>query len=328
MRSPDRGSVVWPLQTALLVLAALYALWFHLTLPGKLPAEEDYAQVARHLGEHARDGDAVLLFPWWAERARLFVPRNVPVVGYVGSDADPLLRHPRVWVLAQPRLPRAKTGQFEAAFLPQRRKLGETMQFGTLELTLYENGRHRRPLWSAGEAVARGAGRVYLERADGRRSDCTRAGDGWRCPGGGHLYVRTEWHEVFYEPRRCVYAHAPGGDVKLTMEFEDVPAHADELLLEAGIIWEHAVKRQGITPTFVRLDRAGAAQPLIELELPPGVEGFQRGRFEDLNGSSVTGPLRVTVQSQNADSRQVCLDLSAFGERTGDGDAAAAGAPK
>lgn len=316
MRSPDRGTAVWPLQTALLVAAALYALFFHLTLPSKLPEEDAYPRLVQHLGEHARPGDVVLLFPWWTERARLFVPEHLPVVGYVGSDADPLVRHPRIWVIAQPDLPRADVAGFEDAFLPQRTRVDEPLRFGGLELSLYENGRHREVLWSASDAVEQGAARVFIERADGRRTECRRSGDAWRCPGGGHMYVRTEWHEVFYEPRRCVYAHPPGGDARLVIDFEGVPSGGEELLLEAGILWEHAVKRAGITSTFVRLEPgAPSSDASAEVELAPGREGFVNARLAPMTDPA-PGGLRLSLRAQNADARQVCLEVTAF-----DGDA-------
>lgn len=105
MRSPSVPRALPLLELGGLLLVALLSLLFHLRLPGRLPSEGDYRAVAERLKAEARPGDAVLLFPWWAERARLFVPPEVPVYGYLGSDKDDLAAHSRIWVLGQPELP-------------------------------------------------------------------------------------------------------------------------------------------------------------------------------------------------------------------------------
>ena len=69
-------------------------------------AEIDYQAVAAVLESEGKPGDVVLLHPWWTERARIYVPERVPVVGYQGSESDPLELHPRIWVLSQPRMDR------------------------------------------------------------------------------------------------------------------------------------------------------------------------------------------------------------------------------
>ena len=106
MPSPESRLVryVWPVQLLLLVVAGVVALLFHLREPARSPAERDYLDAARYIQENARPGDVVLLFPWWSERARLYVPEEIPVVGHLNSDRDDLMRYPRIWVLAQPEL--------------------------------------------------------------------------------------------------------------------------------------------------------------------------------------------------------------------------------
>ncbi len=107
----------WPLvEGGILAAVAVGCLAFQLWLPSTHVAEADYAAVAQVLEREAQPGDAVLLAPWWTERARIFVPARVPVTGYQGSDGDDLERAPRVWVLSQPGLPRAGMDAFWAAF--------------------------------------------------------------------------------------------------------------------------------------------------------------------------------------------------------------------
>jgi hypothetical protein len=314
--SPPRAlRFTWPLQLLLLVVAAVFALLFHLSLPARFPGEDHYRAAALHLEQHALPGDAVLLFPWWTERARLFLPEGLPVIGYLDSDKADLARYGRIWVLGQPSLPRAAPEVFEQRFLPGRTRLSQTFTFGPLELTLYQNERARPVLFTAPEAVHRGeAVEVYVEDL-GQRVDCPRRGDTYRCPGAPAVYVRRQWHEVFYQPRRCVYMHPPGGNARLVAEFGSVPS-GDRLLLEAGVIWEHAVKKDPrVTTTYVRLENAATGALLAEIALPPGLEDFQRA---DIRGEQLPRevPLRVSVQSQTAEYRDICVDLTVFGARS------------
>lgn len=295
MRSPDARWV----ELGALTLAALFALVFHLTLPSRLPSEEDHRAAAAHLTANAAEGDVLLLSPWWTERARLYAPASLPVVGYLGSDADPLADHRRIWVLAQPDLPRAARDDFERAFLPGREAIGEASRFGPLELRLYENGRYRPARWRATEALD--SAQVFLETPDGARRDCPRVERSFRCPGGPHMAVAVEWHEVLYEPRRCVNLHAPGGEAKLVVEFASAPEGL-EYTLEAGIIWEHAFRHAPhLTVTEVEASGRGAS---LRVDLPPGLEGVQRAR-----GTLGGGPLRLSVASRVAEARQACVEL-------------------
>ncbi|MGZ3459850.1 MAG: hypothetical protein ACXU86_15245, partial [Archangium sp.] len=255
MRSPDSLKRALPLvELGGLVLVALACLVFQLRLPGRLPSEQDYRTVADWLRAEARPGDAVLLFPWWTEKARLYLPPELPVYGYLGSDRDDLSAHPRVWVLGQPELPKADDAGFRAAFLPGRTAVGTARRAGNLELTLYENGRYRPRRFVASEAYAKA--RVYLESPDGTRRDCPFDGSVHRCPGPPHLYVAPEWHEIYYQPRHCLWMHAPGGKQRLVAEFDGVPA-GTELRLEGGIIFEYAVRHEpGLSTTHYGVEDA------------------------------------------------------------------------
>ena len=312
MRSPSGLWRALPLlELGALVLAALACLVFQLTLPGRLATEQDYRSVAGWLSAEARPGDAVLLMPWWTEQARLYLPSTPPVYGYLGSDADDLDAHPRVWVLAQPGLPRTDVSGFEAAFLPGRTAQGPARQAGALELRLYTNGRYRPRRFVATEALARA--RVYLDTPGGPRVPCPFDGHVHRCPGPPHLYVAPEWHELRYEPRRCLWMHPPGGPQRLVAEFDGVPG-GTELRLEGGIIFEYAHSRAPhLSITHLGVEDARQDEPLLSLALPPGLEGVQRASRVLPPGEART--VRVWVQADNAETRQVCLDLLALGER-------------
>src|SRR5262249_9500129 len=138
-----------------LVLVALYGLGFQLKLPRAFPSDADYRAVAERLARERAPGDVVLLHPWWTERARLFVPPELPVLGYLGdSSADPLA-HPRTWVLADRELPRTPEADFRRGCLPDRTPLAEPRRFGPLTVTPFRNGRARKILLSADEAFDR-----------------------------------------------------------------------------------------------------------------------------------------------------------------------------
>jgi hypothetical protein len=295
---------------SLLVAAAVVGLVFQLTLPSRLATDDDYHQVAQVLAREARTGDGVLLFPWWTERARLFLPDGLQVVGYLHSETDDLVEHPRVWVLSQPHLPRNDTSGFEKAFLPGRQALGPRRDFGNLSLTLYENGRYRPELVSVARASAKA--HVYLEHPDGSRQDCPWDGAAHACPGGAR--VAGEWHELFYRPHFCLTLHPPGGPTRLVAELDNVPA-AETLLVEGGIIWEHAPPLD-TTALELGVDQGPGTAELAHLEVPPGVEGMQSRR---VSPSPASKTLRIWTQSDRDKDRDACVELRALGPRAGGG---------
>lgn len=282
------------------VLAAVGAacLAFQLWLPSTRVDEADYEAVARALEAERQPGDVVLLAPWWAERARLHVPAGLPVVGYLRSDGDDLKRHPRVWVLSQPRLPNAQLGEFERAFLPGRAPLGEARRFGNLALQLYQNGRARPVAFDAAEALPRA--QVYLEQPDGTRQPCAWSGAGHRCPNG--RVVAREWHEVRFQPLDCVRLDAPGGATRVVVEFDGVPATAT-LGLEGGYFWEFGAHAS--TSSTLGLEVNGVTHAL---DLPNLVEKLHR--LEVPGGG---GRVRLWLSSPSPVARHVCATLAGFG---------------
>jgi hypothetical protein len=283
----------------LLVAVALVCLVFQLWLPTTHVAETDYQAVAQVLAAEKQPGDVVLLAPWWTERARIYVPEGLPVVGYQGSDADPLEKYPRIWVLSEPRQPNAGLGAFEKAFSPSRTAVGEERRFGNLALRLYQNGRYRPQTLDAAELLAQA--QVYLEAPDGSRQPCTWTGAGHRCPNG--KIVGREWHEVHFAPYPCVKLEAPGGATRVVVEFTAPAAETSSML--AGYIWEYgAYKDSTITPTWVVLEVNGAAQ---SLELPVGDELMHR-----LEGPPIPegARVRIALGSGNPAARVVCVVMT------------------
>ncbi|MGZ6125586.1 MAG: hypothetical protein ACXWLR_11540 [Myxococcales bacterium] len=100
---------------AALVAAGAGSLLFDLTLPWRLPSDADWAEAAGALRAGAAPGDAVQIWPVWAERARLFVDR-APVLAEEDPRNADYLGVRRLWVLALPRTPfyRAPDGPLRA----------------------------------------------------------------------------------------------------------------------------------------------------------------------------------------------------------------------
>ncbi|HEY8207932.1 MAG TPA: hypothetical protein VIG99_10660 [Myxococcaceae bacterium] len=296
-----------------LVAAGALALLFHLTLPSKLPGEPDFEAAAAAVAQEKQPGDVVLLHPWWTERARLFMPDGVPVVGFLGSDRAELETAPRIWVLSQPDLPRAGASSFWDAFRPGRAPLGEERRFGTLRLSLHRNGRFRPTLFSAAESIARA--RAYVESSPGvKKADCAPDPGGFSCPGGA-ARVQVVWREVHFEPRRCVSMYPPGGDDRLVVEFPDGAPAGDRLSLEAGVVWEWAA----YTDPRLRPVRAGVegarGEALAQVSIAPAQERWQR----DARPRAEAGPLKLWLSAVVPDNRETCVDLRIQGPAAGGG---------
>jgi hypothetical protein len=275
-----------------LVVVALACLVFQLRLPSRAVAEESYLGLAQVLEAEAQPGDVVLLHPWWSERARIFVPERIPVVGYQGSDQDSLELHPRIWVLSQPRM--------GGAYQTENPAIGAARGFGNLQLQLYENRKFRPTHWDARAALA--TAKVFLESADGARTECRWDGRAHRCPNGSE--VATELHEVKFQPRQCLKFFPPGGATKLVAEFATVPA-AESAALRAGLIWDRGFFHMPeLTPVELGVQINGAAA--ASLTIPVGVEGLLGTDGPPIpEGSTV----QVWSRSSNPAYREVCLEL-------------------
>jgi hypothetical protein len=287
-----------------LVAVAVGCLAFQLWVPTTQVPEGDYLAVQQVLAAEAKPGDVVLLAPWWTERARLYVPEGLPVVGYQGSDADPLVFYGRIWVLAEPDLPRAGQHAFHEAFDPGRTEDGQERRFGHLSLRRYQNGRAKPVRFSAAQALGRA--KAWYEAPDGTRTDCTFDGTRHRCPGNN--FIDVEWHEVNFEPRLCLRFFPPGGPTRLTLEFEGVPA-AQSLELSAGYTWDRGYfkPKDGVTSSDLSLEVNGVK---TMLPLPWGLVGRQQVAVAQTpEGATV----RVQISAQNAKDRDVCMELYGFG---------------
>ncbi len=276
----------------MLVAVALTCLVFQLRMPSRAVDEADYKALAQVLDTEAQPGDVVLLYPWWTERARIYVPEKLQVVGYQGSDADPLELHARIWVVSQPRMGGALT--------TQNVPIGAPRDFGNLRLQLYENKKLRQARWDARASLPQA--KVFLESPEGARTDCRWDGRAHRCPNGSE--VLTEFHEVRFQPRQCMKFYPPGGAAKLVAEFSNVPA-APSIGLRAGLTWDRGFFHMPeLTPVDMGVQVNGEA--VAALTIPVGVEGWLQAE-----GSAVPegATVRVWSRSANPAYRELCFEL-------------------
>ena len=314
-------SLRWPLVEFALVLGVAAAcLVFQLWLPSTHVAESDYQDVARVLAAESQPGDAVLLAPWWTERARMYLPPSVDVVGYQGSDGDDLETHPRVWVLAQPRQPRADYAGFYEKFAAGRTAVGQLRSFGNLQLQLFTNGRYRPQAFSALSMLAQS--QVYLEQPDGQRVACQWDGHNHRCPKG---WVGFEWREILFAPHYCLRFYPPGGDEKLVLELPPVPA-ASSIGVRGGLVWGSGYPHDArLSPTVLNLEVDG--QVTSSLTFPAGVPGLEKVDSPPVREGA---RVRLTSRAQNPESRDLCVELYGFaasGSGTGSGNENGNGSP-
>lgn len=282
-----------------LVVVAAVCIGFQLRVPSATPTDDDYRAAAALIEKESQPGDVVLLAPWFIERARLFVPEQLPVVGYYGSDGDDLRRHPRIWVLANPSLPGFSFGSFSKAFADKRTEEWQGGTFGPLEVRRYRNGRARPLVFSAAQSLA--SARVFLQTPQGEQP-CSFGGRSWRCPNGAE--VVEEWRELHFEPHRCLRFYPPGGPAKLVAEFTNVP-QTSVLQLITGYAWERgAYRNQDPTDFGVEVNGEASVTTLL-----PGVEKVYRVD----RANTPAGTVRAWVQANNPQNREVCFELLGFG---------------
>jgi hypothetical protein len=250
---------------AWLVLAvALGCLVFQLWIPSTHVADSDYENAAQVLLAQAQPGDMVLLHPWWTERARLFLPENIPVVGFHGSEKRDFEKYRRIWVLAQPAQPRAQMSSFSESFGRERTMLKEPQRFGRLELSLHENGRFQAPVFSGVDALSQ---------------------------------VKKEWHEVAFEPVRCIRFDPPN-----TLEFV-MPVSTQNLRVQAGYSWDRGTLKDGVTGSVIDVVQNGKQ---LQLGLPAGVEGFHTLSLGAVSSGTL---VKLSISAGNPTAREVCLVL-------------------
>ena len=295
------------LEAAAVVAAALLALVFWARLPGQLPSEDDWRSAARSIAAQARDGDAVLLDPHWAERARLFVTTTPVLDLSVDPSREDLARFARVFVLSLPELPRSdREGTFAFLESARLRRAGEPEPHGRASVTLFENLQREVPSFDFTAAVA--GARVYIRRGDGSQEACPRAGERHPCPRASWIDVGAEIKEIDRKPHRCLWAH-PAGSEPLVVEYPAVTL-GRELKVMGGIVGQIAYRteRYGTVHLEVRID--GRLQ--TGLEFPPGRPGVRRRGLDTRALAGTVHAVSFEVRADNPDLRHFCFDAGIY----------------
>jgi hypothetical protein len=192
-----------------MVLVALLGLGFQLQLPRAFPSDADYRGVASALAAAPAQGDVVFLHPWWTERARLFFPPDLKVVGYLGHTADDLLEHPRIWCWPTSGFPARRTPTSGGISCPTAsRRVPRSSSARSLSPrtgTVGRDGWSSRPPMPSTACKSRWKG-----PAGAAAQPCQRSGSRVQCPFDAS--VEVAWHEVLYQPVRCLYVLPPSGD--------------------------------------------------------------------------------------------------------------------
>ena len=236
------SSALFPL--ALLIALGAGALAFDLTLPSRLPAREDWAEAAGALRARGQPGDAVQVWPPWAERARLvvdalpvFTDEDLRRADYIGVS--------RLWLLALPEVPRARMEQARQALRSRgAAPLADELRFGALSMQAWDL--HAKPL--ATELTA---------------------------------LPKPEFHEVEYVARRCVSLPiggrfeppgplAAGTVLHLRAGVEGEKAY--QLTQPPIALTASADGVQLASLTVKSVEEPGPAWQGIDLPLPPGAE--------------------------------------------------------
>lgn len=116
---------------AILVCGAA-SLLFDLTLGARLPSEADWAEAAGALRAQAQPGDAVQLWPVWAEEARLHVD-SMPVFAEEDLAQADYLGVKRLWLLTLPHTP-----WFKRPLLRNATPLGSERRYGAIWLQAFD----------------------------------------------------------------------------------------------------------------------------------------------------------------------------------------------
>jgi len=122
------------------VAVGVGSLVFDLTLSSRLPSDADWAEAAGALRARTQPGDAVQIWPVWAERARLFVD-TMPVLAEEDLAGADYAGVRRLWLLTLPRTPFYQPP--EPALTGRRATpVSDEQRFGALSLRAWDLHNH------------------------------------------------------------------------------------------------------------------------------------------------------------------------------------------
>ncbi len=288
-------------EAAFAIACALLSLAFYARLPAAFPSPDDEAALRQRLNQLASPGDAVLLAPHWAERARLF-GLTAPVLN-LSRHATPhdLAGFSGLFVLSFDELPRAdREATFDLLERAGFQPTGGVETFGVLSLTRFVPKSPREVLFRATDALSRPQTRASLVNARGQRLACRRAAQDLICqdhPRRSRL--RAETREIHFRPYRCL-TFAPLGRHPLALDFNGVP-HGPSLDLVAGPIGQAHLRRTPHAPLTLTATIDG--EKVGEWQWQPGDSAEKRATIDMSHLGK--GPHTLHFEVTGDDRRQV-----------------------
>jgi hypothetical protein len=295
-RRPHRGALAAWIFIAAATVVGGASLLAQTGLEGRLPSPLDWRAAVALLDRDYRAGDAVVVTPAWAERARAELPARVPVFALQRYADEPLVGVRRVWLLSLSGLPLTRD-RIARDIAARSSTDGGTQRIGALAVTRYDLAQPTRtiawlPDWLAG--------------AEAKVGDRLCAHDGPNaivCP-GTPLPIAREVREVAGTPRPCISlppGSAASGPVTLT--FPKVPFGL-ELRGGAGVVG--SIPFDGAPPIRFAVQVDG--REVAGIELPPGAP--RRRNFAVRTATMAAEPHAVTivVSSPEPAGRTVCFD--------------------
>lgn len=279
-RRPSRARTAAGLAALAIAALSLGAMSFQGGLAGRLPDALDWRAAAALLDRDARPGDAVVLAPAWAERARAVLPARVPVLALPRVRGEDLLGVRRVWLLSAPDAP-GFAWDADVDLLERASRSEGPERLGALDVTRYDLASPALPLAYLPDRLA---------SADVTVGDAVCAADASgtiRCPGPAAVTVAREVRDVDGIARPCLVA-SPNPEVgaPLSIAFSEVPMGR-----------------------AIRVHAAALAAPEAPLRLAVQVDGEEVGAAE-LSARGGWSPLQIDTTRHAGRARTVALVLT------------------
>jgi hypothetical protein len=173
-------------------------------LAGRLPSARDWDAVRALVERDARPGDAVILSPPWADRAREVLPSTAPVLARARWTGEDLVGVRRIWLLSIPRAP-GFSWEPELDLLERASRQTPAERVGAFEVSLLDLAYPTVPLAFLPDRLA--TAQVTL----GGTPCAADASGNARCDVPAAARVTREVREIAGAPRPCLVATFPSG---------------------------------------------------------------------------------------------------------------------
>lgn len=297
-RRPARSSMVAWAFLAAMAGAGVLSLASQTRLAASLPTELDWRAAAALLERDARPGDAVVVTPAWAERARGELPARIPVFSLARYVEEPLLGVKRVWLFSLSSLP--FTSELIAKDVAHRAASdGGPQRIGALTVTRYDLSQPRLAIAFLPDWLPQATAKVG-------ETACERDGPtALRCPVEPAIRIAREVREAGGGARTCVSATPGSAETgPVTVTFPAVPMG---LALQGGAGFVGRLPSPATAAARVAFQVDGAE--VASLELAPG--SLEWKRVEARTGALAAEPhdLSVVLSSPDPAGRTLCFDL-------------------